>query len=171
MPDFIAARETNRRSITEFVTLARSVAASAWNAQPVPGKWSPAQVTEHVALAYEKTRELLQNPGTQRGAPALLRPVIRFLYVRPILKTGKFPSGGKAPKQFHPVAADQPIDALCQRLEQAATGLESDLEAMQRQGKNAFTHPIFGLISLPDALQFQAFHTTHHRRQLSPRNA
>ncbi len=166
MLDFAAAREANRRSIAQFTGLARAVASTAWNIQPSPGKWSPAQVTEHVALAYEKTRDLLQNPGKSRGAPALLRPVIRFLYVRPILKSGKFPAGGKSPRQFQPVSIDQSADQLCARLEQAASGLEQDLELLRSGGRSSLTHPIFGSISLPDALQFQAYHTDHHRQQL-----
>lgn len=166
MSDLIAARDANRRSIAEFVALARAVGPSDWNSTPTPGKWSPSQVTEHVTLAYEKTRELLRNPGRPGGAPALLRPLIRFLYVRPVLKTGKFRSGGTSPPQFRPSQNEVPADSLCHRLETAATGLENDLESMQREGKESITHPIFGRISLPDTLYFQAFHTAHHRQQL-----
>lgn len=171
MSDFATALATNRRSIAEFVSLARGVNQSEWNSPPAPGKWSPAQVTEHVALAYEKTRALLKDPNPKGGAPPLLRPLIRFLFVRPILKTGKFRSGGKSPRQFRPVTAGETSDSLCRRLETAAAGLEADLESLQRQGTGILNHPIFGRISLPDSLYFQAYHTAHHRQQLTPRNA
>jgi hypothetical protein len=166
MTDFENACQTNRRAVADFVALARSVPLAAWNTQPVPGKWSPAQVTEHVALAYEQTRDLLKHPGKSRGAPRLLRPVIRFLYVRPILRNGRFPSGGKSPRQFQPTSTSRPAEELCGRLESAALGLEGDFDQLNRQGQQSLTHPIFGSISLPDALRFQAFHTTHHRQQL-----
>ncbi len=167
MRDFDTARQANRRSVEDFTAQARAIASSSWHAGPAEGKWSPAQVTEHVALAYETTRDLLKNMD-QKGAPALLRPVIRFLYVRPILKSGKFPRGGKAPKQFRPITSDQTSEMLCARLKAAAEGLEQDFEQFRRQGVSTLNHPFFGKIPFSDVLQFQAFHTTHHQRQLGP---
>lgn len=167
MSDLAAACEANRRSVADFVTAARSVDSAAWGREAAPGKWSPAQVTEHVTLAYEKTRDLLANPPAG-GVPWYLRPLVRYFYVRPILKTGKFPANTKAPRQFRPSDAAEPAGALLSRLESAAGGLERDLEGLASQGRSAISHPIFGRILLPDALQFQALHTAHHRRQLPP---
>lgn len=167
MSDFAAALTANRQSVAEFVTAARGVDAAAWGREPAPGKWSPAQVTEHVTLAYEKTRDILANPPTG-GVPWYLRPLVRYFYVRPILKTGKFPANTKAPRQFRPSDAAAPADTLVSRLESAAGGLERDLEGIAGQGRRAIIHPIFGKIPLPDALRFQALHTAHHRRQLPP---
>lgn len=167
MSDLAAARDANRRSVAEFVAAARGVDAGAWNREPAPGKWSPAQVTEHVTLAYARTRDLLKNPPTG-GAPWFLRPLIRHFYVRPILRTGKFPANAKAPKQFRPSASTEPADTLLSRLEAAADGLERDLEELAGRGTTAISHPIFGRTPLTDALRFQALHTAHHRRQLLP---
>jgi hypothetical protein len=167
MSGLTAARDANRRSVAEFVAHARGIDAAAWNREPAPGKWSPAQVTEHVALAYERTRDLLKNPPTG-GAPWFLRPLIRFFYVRPILRTGRFPANAKAPKQFRPTTSTESADVLCRRVESAATGLELDLAELASQGRNAISHPIFGRTPLEDALHFQALHTAHHRPQLTP---
>jgi DinB superfamily len=168
MSELVAARDANRKSVAEFVTVARGVDAGAWNREPAPGKWSPAQVTEHVTLAYAQTRDLLKTPPAG-GAPWFLRPLIRRFYVRPILKTGKFPANARAPRQFRPSASMEPADALLSRLQSAADGLERDLEELAGRGTTAINHPIFGRTPLTDALHFQAIHTAHHRRQLLPR--
>jgi hypothetical protein len=167
MYEFVDARDANHRSVAEFLATARGVDSAGWSREPVPGKWSPAQVTEHVALAYERTRELLRGPAGP-GVPRLLRPIVRFLYVRPILRTGRFPAKGKAPKQFRPSSSPGTAEALCGRLETAAHGLETDLERLESAGQRALDHPVFGRIKLADALRFQAFHTAHHRQQLPP---
>ena len=160
-----AAREENQHSVAEFLATVREIDRSVWNREPAPGRWSPAQITEHVALAYERTRELLTRPA-RGGVPPLLRPLIRYFYARPILKTGRFPSKVKAPRQFRPSGAAEPAEVLCARLEAAARGLEEDFERQISAGKDALDHPIFGRVDLADALRFQAIHTAHHRQQL-----
>jgi hypothetical protein len=162
---FGEARELNRRSVTEFLARARRVGPADWNRAPASDRWSPAQITEHVALAYEHTRGLLS--GQQRpGLPRLLRPVVRYFYVRPVLRTGKFPPRGKAPPPFRPSGSPAPAESLCQRLEMAAQALEADLERLLSQGRPSMEHPIFGRVPSPDVLRFQAYHTAHHRQQL-----
>jgi DinB superfamily len=168
MSQLSAARDENQRSVTEFLVAAREIEPSAWGREAAPGKWSPAQVTEHVALAYERTRELLTRPPG-RGIPRLFRLLIRHFYVRPILKNGRFPSKAKAPKPFQPSGAPPLAEALCARLEAAAHGLEEDFEGQISAGKEILDHPVFGRVNLVDALRFQAIHTAHHRRQLPTR--
>ena len=167
MTDLAAARDENHRSVDDFLAAARSLDQDAWQRSPAAGKWSPAQVTEHVTLAYERTREMLHSPSPA-GIPFFLRPLIRFLYVRPILKSGRFPKSGKAPRPFRPSGTPTSSEALCARLRTAADGIEADVEQLASLGEKAFDHPVFGSVKLPDCLRFLALHTTHHRRQLFP---
>jgi hypothetical protein len=162
---FGEARDLNRRSVAEFLDRARRVDLAGWSRSPASDRWSPAQITEHVALAYEHTRGLLSG-DRQSGLPRLLRPVVRFFYVRPVLRTGKFPPRGKAPPPFRPTGSPAPADSLCQRLETAARGLETDLERLLAEGRDSLEHPIFGRVPSSDVLRFQAYHTAHHRQQL-----
>jgi hypothetical protein len=168
MSQLSAARGENQRSVTAFLATAREIEPSAWGREAAPGKWSPAQVTEHVSLAYERTRELLTRPPGG-GVPRLFRLLIRHFYVQPILKRGRFPSKAKAPRPFQPSGAPAPAEALCARLEAAARGLEEDFEGQISAGKDVLDHPIFGRVTLVDALRFQAIHTAHHRQQLPGR--
>lgn len=165
MSALTTAREANQRSVAEFVAAARDIAPADWGRETAPGKWSPAQVTEHVTLAYEATRGILRGPASG-GVPRLLRPLIRQFYVRPILRSGRFPPNGKAPRQFRPSGSPVPPEALCARLEDAARGFEAELERLASEGKQAVEHPVFGRVELPDALRFLALHTAHHRQQL-----
>jgi hypothetical protein len=167
MSELSAAREANHRSVAAFLATARALEPADWSREPAPGKWSPAQVTEHVTLAYERTRELLRGAGVGGSVPRLLRPLIRYFYVRPILRSGRFPPNAKAPKPFQPSGAPASREALCARLETAAGGLGADLERLASEGRRSFDHPVFGRVGLADALQFQAIHTAHHRQQFA----
>jgi len=167
MYELSAAREANHRSVTDFIATARALEPAAWSREPAPGKWSPAQVTEHVTLAYEQSRVMLRSPSAG-GVPPFLRPLIRYFYIRPILRSGRFPSKVKAPKPFQPSGGPASSEALCARLRTAADGFEADVERLATLGEKALDHPVFGRVELPDCLQFQAFHTAHHRQQLFP---
>jgi hypothetical protein len=165
MSDLVAARDANHRSVDEFLAAARSLDQEVWQRPPAPGKWSPAQVTEHVTLAYERTGEMLRSPAPG-GVPFFLRPIIRYLYVRPILRSGRFPASTKAPRPFQPSGGPSTVEALCTRLRTAADGFETEVERLASLGERTFDHPVFGHVKLPDCLRFQAFHTAHHRGQL-----
>jgi hypothetical protein len=46
--------DENRKAVSAFVAAARAVPRSAWAAPRAPAKWSPAQVTEHVAGRFTR---------------------------------------------------------------------------------------------------------------------
>jgi hypothetical protein len=46
---------SNRRTVSAFVDAALAVSPAQWTTRRAPGKWSPGQVTEHVAFAYEQS--------------------------------------------------------------------------------------------------------------------
>lgn len=167
MSELAAARDANHRAVDDFLATVQGVDPEAWQRSSAPGKWSPAEVTEHVALVYERTRGLLHSPSPG-GVPRLLRPIIRYLYVRPILRTGRFPANGKAPGAFRPSASPAKTEDLCARLRATADEFEADVERLASQGEVAVDHPIFGRVKLADSLRFLALHTAHHRRQLVP---
>ena len=156
----------NREAVDAFITAARAVAPSAWTAPRAPGKWSPGQVTEHVAITYEISRAILNGKFSGRSAPRPLRPLIRVLFLKPALKTGRFKKGAKAPAPFQPTASPAGISDLAARLRGAAAAFEADVETAAQQGRTTLDHPFFGRIALADYARLQAIHTRHHSQQL-----
>ena len=167
MQDFQNTLTENRAAVASFIAAARALPAGAWTQARAPGKWSPAQIAEHVAMAYEISRTGLQGKFPGASAPRLLRPIIRALFLNPVLKKGRFGAGAKAPGPFRPSASPAPAATLLPRVQSAADGFEAALAAELAQGHATVDHPFFGRVALGDYLRLQVIHTDHHRRQLS----
>jgi hypothetical protein len=166
MPDSQSTTTDNRQAVDAFITAARAVPQSAWTRPAAPGKWSPGQVTEHVAIAYELARATVNGTFSGRAAPRLLRPLIRILFVNRVIKTGRFPKGAKAPAPFQPTASPASVADLAARLRSAADTFEAEVEAAARSGRRFVDHPFFGRVTLADYSRLQAIHTRHHSQQL-----
>lgn len=119
MQEIEPALEEDRKAVAEFAAEAREVAADRWSAPRAPGKWSPAQVCDHVARSYEKSTEMLRGEP-QKGMPRWLRPVLRLLFFDKVMKSGRFPKGAKSPDQFLPSPEPLPLDASLARIEKAS---------------------------------------------------
>ena len=126
-----------------------------WTISPAPGRWSPAQVTEHVLMVNEVVAEI----------------VVQLLAQTPRLPPPSGPGqviGGKrvSPERLEPGQGTAWAElagrwqAACERLTTAATRLE-DADLSRR-----YAHPFLGEIDAHDWLRMATFHTRHHRRQL-----
>lgn len=166
MLDVPSAIANNRAAVTDFLGAVRTVPPAAWGQPRAPGKWSPGQVAEHLALSYEYSRRLLHGPVPGPAAPRFLRPVIRILLLRNVLRTGRFPKRAKAPPLFQPGPSPAPAADLSTRLQTAADSFESELIKLSHTGDATLDHPFFGQMMLADYMQLQALHTRHHRQQI-----
>ena len=79
--------------------------ADAWSKAATPGKWSPGQVLEHVAISYETARQALLGKPSMPPIPRIFRPLVRKLVLGKVLRTGKFPKGAKAPAALQPAVS------------------------------------------------------------------
>jgi hypothetical protein len=157
----------HRAAVDAFLAAARGIPPSRWAQPRAPGKWSPAQVTEHVTRAYEVNRGVLHGSWPGRSAPRFLRPVIRTMLLNTVLRRGRFGKGGKSPGPFRPGDAPAAQEPLTARLQAAAERFETELAARVRSGESAVEHPFFGRLRLVDYLRLNEIHTNHHRGQLS----
>ena len=172
MKEMVASSDTWRRleaehreAVERFVTLARSVAPGQWGIALQHAKWSPAQVTEHIALTYEALlRELSGGAAMVLRTKWWQRIALRKLLLSRILKTGRIPAGAAAPRELRPgpVALDK--DALLEKLRAGASRLDAELVARRKSAR--LTHPYFGRLNAPAILRFCAIHTRHHAGQL-----
>lgn len=163
-PDRPARLAANRDAADRFLALARAVPADRWGQPRAPGKWSPAQLVEHVALAYE-TYVLLLHGAVPGGPPRWIRPVVRKLMLDGILRRGTFPGFAPAPAILEPgeSPAGAPAPDLVQRLEGAARSFDAEAAA---HPSATLDHPWFGRMPVTDLVRLAEIHTRHHSRQL-----
>jgi hypothetical protein len=165
MPDLNAALAANRAATDELIAIAER-SASTWTTPRAPGKWSPAQVTEHVARALEEAANCIaERPSKLPTLPRLIRPVAGWMFRR-ILRTGSFPKA-KTNGAMNPVATSPAVPANAaaarERLESALASFER--EARARAGRT-FAHTAFGVVSVEDYVRFTELHTRHHMKQI-----
>lgn len=142
--------------------------AAAWK-QGADGKWTVAQIVEHIVLSLEASAERFEK---RRDRPPMDRRsnVLQTIARNLVLRMEWFPSGGKAPAVALPSAAPDP-PVLERRLRAAVARfdrLAADL--LPARAHDLFVgHHIFGDLTLPEWLRFHVVHTRHHAKQLRER--
>jgi|GEM_PF-1673850 len=127
-----------------------------WLAAPAEGRWSPAQVTEHVTIVNEgvaRILNLLLSDKPLRNVPA---------------EPGRTQDGKRlAPAALEP-GEGQPWAELHPRWQASVSLLD---EAVSRLGgadlSRRYSHPFLGPIDAHDWARMVTYHTRHHRRQLT----
>ena len=166
MSDLDAAIAAQRRAADAYKAAALAVNESVWNTPRAPGKWSPAQVTDHVGLSTKVARDFMAGKPGMGNLPFFLRPVLSTFFLRPVLKKGAFPKTGRGPSIFAPAHSPMPREQLCARIDSEIAAIEADARAMVNSGKAEFTHGFFGRMAVADYVTFNALHFDHHREQL-----
>lgn len=147
-------------AVARYAAAARAVAA--WDRGP-EGKWSPAEITEHLCLAYEAgLREVREGVGMAPRVRGWRLLVVRWLYLRPLLRRNLFPSGARAPRETRPSALPESRDAAIERL----TALAVESQRVLLGGSASLRHPYFGRITGAEAMHIQTRHLDHHRAQV-----
>ena len=162
-------------AVEEFGRLAAAVPRETWRRPRGEGKWSPAQLVEHVALAYEQAASELRGDaaGTTTTSP-LRRRLLRWLVLPAILRTGRLPAGAPAPRVLRPrtdQVSDDPApdrEALVARFRAAAARLAAAVADAERAGaRHRVAHPYFGALSARTTWRLLTIHTRHHARHLA----
>ena len=151
-----------RAAVDEMLATAAGCAGT-WAVPAAPGKWSPAQVVEHVARSYEEAAiDLTGRPSKLPNLPAPLRFVARkFLFER-VLANGRFPRA-KTNRAMNPASGPESPAAAATRLSDA---LGRFAEACRSAPNSRVASRVFGTVPLNDYVQFQTIHTRHHRAQI-----
>jgi DinB superfamily len=131
------------------------------------GKWSIAEILEHLALTYSGTK-LAFDRCLQSGKPSARTPnaadrVRAFVVTR----LGYLPSGGQAPPGTRPKGA--PLDDIPPDLGNKIRLMdESIAESERRFGADAkiLDHPILGPFTPGEWRRFHFVHGRHHLRQI-----
>ena len=138
------------------------------------GKWSPAQVLEHLAKAFggsAKAFELQLQAGQLQPMRALSIKDRVGIFI--VCTLGYFPEGRKAPSMTIP--SDSPegfvvLHRIKENLERTGRALDES-EKKWGSGVRIFTHPVLGPLTVPQWRKFHYVHTRHHMKQVVERAA
>jgi len=164
---FEPLRASHQTAIAAFLSKAQSLSVVEWEAPIAPGKWSPAQIAEHLRLTYVTIgSEIEGGQGIRVRTSAWIRPWLKLRYLRQILRSGHLPAGARAPREARP--GDGPFDkgATLGALAGAAAAFEDAVARRWDGSKAVLTHHVFGSMSIKTGLHFVTVHTQHHTRQL-----
>ncbi len=160
-------KNQHSQALQAFVDKASALSTEAWDKPIAEGKWSPAQITQHLILAYEIfTTELLGGPSIKVRTKGLKRLLIRYFIVPRMLRTGKIPEGVPAPRESRPEKELLPQVETLLKLKRLGDEVESLLKHRLEQKDFGITHPYAGKLSPLMGLQFCAVHVAHHGEQL-----
>jgi hypothetical protein len=134
------------------------------------GKWTPAQVLEHLFLTYHNTNKGLAK-CLEKGKPLGTRATLRHrLSTLLVVHAAYFPKGRKAPERALPqgMAADEVRRVLLPEIQQMDAGLA---ECERRFGPRAriLDHPVLGPLNAGEWRKFHWVHGKHHARQIRER--
>jgi hypothetical protein len=139
-------------------------------AREVPGRWSIAQILEHLTLAFTLNAAYLQKAlasGELRGRrPNLKARLIRML----MLDVDYFPRA-EAPEPTRP-SGTIPPEQMMDAIRTALTRLDATLTRVsERFGDSALVanHPYFMGLTVPQWRKFHWRHAVHHMRQVKDR--
>jgi len=164
MADINAALAGNRDAIRDLIAAAER-SGSVWTTPRAPGKWAPCQVVEHVAITMEEAANVISGkPSRFPSFPTFVRPLLRGVFFRRILKRNAFPKA-KTPKAFDPATGSANPAAARARLETALGTFDRACRACSTGGQQVDSS-IFGKVSLEDFARFQELHVRHHCAQM-----
>jgi hypothetical protein len=153
-------------ALGDFIAAAERVRPSDWNLPRQGDKWSPAQIAEHLRLAYVAINaELLGHGGVRVRTAWWQQRLFRILYLPKILKAARFPTGVKAVREMRPAGGPYEQGPLLNALGQEGDRFANAVTSSSTRA--SITHPYLGKLTLLDGVRFLAQHTRHHHRQLS----
>jgi hypothetical protein len=153
----------------EAERLTGDMSQAQWRHAP-PGKWSCAQIFEHLLLSYTATtRGTLKamQIGKPLGGKPTLRDRISTFYVAGL---GFLPSGRKAPEQTTPKDGIG-LESLRQ-FNDALVAMDATLtDAEKRFGTRVklLDHPILGPLTAREWRRLHRTHARHHLKEIAER--
>ncbi len=138
--------------------------------QAPAGKWSAAQILEHLFLTYKHTARGATK-CLEQGAPMATGVSLKDRWATMVvLNMGHIPKGRKAPERATPrgMPPEEVWPAITAELQKMATGLD-DCERKCGVRTKMMDHPSLGPLSAGEWRKFHWVHGRHHARQIRER--
>jgi hypothetical protein len=162
-----AVAQGHAAALESFIQQASAINDARWLAPTDEGKWSPAEITEHVRLVYEVLhRELTGGEGLAPRVGGFLRAIFRRVFLPRILKSGRIARKVRAPKEIVPLNFERDRNRALARLREDAERFEKTLAGRSGTGQPCVSHHLFGSFDAETGLRFVTIHLENHRRQL-----
>ncbi|MGZ7078651.1 MAG: DinB family protein [Thermoanaerobaculia bacterium] len=163
-----AVQQLHATAVRDVASAAERVPPDRWLVPRAEGKWSPAEVLEHLNLAYDVLlRELSGGGGMQIRTKLWQRVLLRFTMVPKILRGGGFPKGARAPKETRPTLTTTDQRMAIAAFRDRASRIAAAASDAQSRGGVKLTHAYFGRASVCDSMLLCARHLQHHQQQIA----
>ena len=161
-------QQLHSQAAAEVVSTAGRVPAEKWLVPRAEGKWSPAEIVEHLSLAYDVIlRELAGGGGMAIRTKLWQRIMLRLTIMPKLLRGEAFPSGTRSPREIRPATASPDQAAAIASLgDRAARFVIAVSEAQRKNPRTRLTHAYFGRSTIDNAVLLCARHIQHHHKQL-----
>lgn len=154
-------------AVRAFASRAAGFPEARWVEPAAPGKWSPAEVAEHLALTYAGLcAELSGGPSIRVRVRGLRLLTLRLFVLPRLLGSGAFPPGVRSPREMVPASVEPDRSASLARLAGHAAEFERLIAPRLGSRTGGITHPFFGKLTPRQGLRLIELHTRHHTRQL-----
>ncbi len=161
--------ERLRREISD---VASDMSEADWRRAP-EGRWSSAQIVEHLGRTYGTTAKMVELAVASSGAPAPVRTAsLRERLTRlVVVQLGFLPSGLDAPEVVVPRGEMEPQQAL-QKALASLERMDAALDAaVERWGNGPVAmHMMLGPLSARQWCRFHYVHGHHHVKQMLQRS-
>jgi len=142
---------------------------SEWERGPA-GKWTPAQIVEHLALGLALSAETFT--ARRNHAPMARRPRTPAEKIAKLLIFGFrwFPPGRKSPERTTPAAQIDRASAEAHFLAAIEAWDQVDRALLPERRADLFVkHPRMGDLTVEEWMRFHVIHARHHARQIRQR--
>ena len=147
----------------------RGKSDSEWQHGP-PGKWTPAQIVEHLALGLTLSAETFQKRRSHAPMSRRRRTPAEHVAWFFILVLQWFPPGRKSPERTTPPPQIDRATAEAHFLAGVEAWDQVDRALMPERRANLFVkHPRIGDLTIEEWMRFHVIHARHHARQIRER--
>ena len=149
-----------------LTSVTQGMAGDDWSRRP-EGKWSAAEVLEHLSLTYSGTARAMQkalDAGSPTATPLRLKQKLAIWWVTDL---GRFPEGRKSPLQVYPKGECTGAAALVTTLENLEKMDAAIAECERKFGPVRISdHPVLGALNAQQWRKFHSVHARHHAVQI-----
>ena len=151
-------------SVREYAAKAERIGEARWLEPRAEGKWTPAQETRHLILAYEAFLRDARGTGKMqlRGTP-MKRTLWRWFGLTSILWRKRIPVAARAPRESRPEWETGSAAELVPLFQSRTSEFVETITRLQKnEPGRTFTHPYFDQMTIEQTLTMVTVHNRHH---------